>query len=97
MDIKIFTWLWLSRVGDLFSISSPGPWEDQILWNKLSINDKKDYTHFQVTENIKQILDKDGTFAITARGTINVTLIGEINTYWLIGRKEYREERKLST
>ena len=50
----------------------------------------------QITENVKQILDKDGTFVTTLRGNINVTLIGEIETYWLIGRKEHREERKLS-
>ena len=51
----------------------------------------------QITQDVKQILDKDGTFAITDRGNINVTLIGEITTYWLIGRKENSDDRKLST
>ena len=51
----------------------------------------------QITENVKQILDRDGSFVMTARGKLNVTLIGEIETYWLIGRKEFKEERKSST
>ena len=46
----------------------------------------------QITEDVNQILEKDGTFSITPRGKINVPMIGDIKTYWLIGKKDKEED-----
>ena len=45
----------------------------------------------QITEDINQILEKDGTFSIAPRGKVNVPMIGDIKTYWLIGKKDKEE------
>ena len=42
----------------------------------------------QITENTKEILHEEGSFNISTRGNINLPNIGNIYTYWLIGRKD---------
>ena len=46
----------------------------------------------QITEDVNQILEKDGTFSITPRGKIIVPMIGDIKTYWLVGKKDKEED-----
>ena len=46
----------------------------------------------QITEDVNQILERDGTFSITPRGKINVPMIGDIKTYWLVGKKDKEED-----
>ena len=42
----------------------------------------------QITSNTKDILHEDGSFNVAPRGNIHLPTIGNIHTYWLIGRKE---------
>ena len=42
----------------------------------------------QITSATKDILEEDGSFNFAARGNVHLPTIGNIYTYWLIGRKD---------
>ena len=46
----------------------------------------------QITENVKEILEKDGSFSMTLRGKVNIPMIGDIKSYWLNGKNENIED-----
>ena len=39
--------------------------------------------------DIQDILEEEGSFNVAGRGNVHLPTIGNIYTYWLIGRKEW--------